>query len=225
MRFRRILLAAALIGLWPGLLPAAGPAAPSVGDSWRFRTADGYNGLPRGTWMHTVTGAGADRIRVELRGEGGAPGALFEFTSPGQFSAGRLIPRADGRLEPALQLLAFPLEEGKRWRQRVTRFDPDSQQRRTLTLDGRVAGWETVKVPAGEFRALKVVRVMFLGDHDAFRHQTRLTEHEWYVPELNHWVRLQSWEEYHDAADSVGGSYTQGERLVSELLSFQPAKR
>lgn len=225
MSFPRRLLAALLIGLWPPLILAADATPLSPGDTWSYRTVNGYNGLPHGTWTQTVSVDAANEIRVELRGEGGAASEQFIFSAPGQLAAGRLNPRADGRLEPALQLLPFPLEEGKRWRQRVTRLDPELKQARSVSLYGRVVGWETVKVPAGEFRALRVQREIFLGDHDAFRGQTKLTEYEWYVPELKHWVRLQSWEEYHEAGDNVGGSYHQGERLVSELLSFQPGRR
>ena len=76
------------------------------------------------------------------------------------------------------------------------------------------------------FRALNVERELYLGDYDSFRGQTRLTEHEWYVPELKHWVKLQNWEEYHEAGHNVAsGSYYQGERQVFELLSFQPGAR
>jgi len=87
---------------------------------------------------------------------------------------------------------------------------------------GKVTGWETVKVPAGEFRALKIERVMLLGDYDHYRSQTRLTEHEWYVPEIRGAVKLQSWEEFRETGDS---HYLQGERQVYELLSYQPGAR
>jgi hypothetical protein len=219
------LLAAVLVILWPAALWAADAAPLAAGDTWTYRTVNGYNGLAHGTWTQTVTAAAANDIRVELRGEGGGAGELSVFSAPGQLAAGALNPRAGGRLEPALQLLPIPLEEGKRWRQSVTRFDPVLKQERTVSLYGKVAGWETVKVPAGEFRALRIEREIFLGDHDPFRGQTKLTEYEWYVPELKHWARLQSFEEYHLAGDNAAGSYYQGERLVSELLSFQPGKR
>ena len=223
MNARRTLFAAFLLGLPPALLWAADATQLAPGDTWTYRTVDGYNRLPRGNWTKTVTAATADGVQVELRAESGAV-EKFTFSAPGQLSAGALNPRATGRLEPALQLQPFPLEAGKRWSQSVARLNPEKYEKRTVKLNGKVKGWETVKVPAGEFRALKIERVMYLGDDDAFRTQTRLTEYEWYVPELKHWAKLQSFEEYREPVRATG-PYRQGERQVSELLSFRPGGR
>ena len=222
---RTYLLTALLIAC---SFPAAGATdAPQYGggETWSYQELNGFNGILRSTFTQSVTGVAKGEIRVSLRSGDGKLTDIQTFTAPGLLASGMLNDRAGGRLEPALQLLPFPLEEGRRWRQSVTRVDPVQKQQRQVTVYGKVEGWETVKVPAGEFRALKVVREMFLGDHDPFRGQTRLTEHEWYVPELKHWAKLQNWEEYHMAGDNVAGSYYQGDKQVFELLSFQPGAR
>ncbi len=197
----------------------------AAGDTWSYSGVNGYNQLPLGSYTQTVAAAASGAIRVEVRSADGRLIDTAALAAPGLLASGMLNARTIGRLEPALQLLPFPLEEGKRWRQNVVRFDPVSQQKRSVSIYGKVEGWENVKVPAGEFRALKIVREMFLGDHDAFRGQTKLTEHEWYVPELKHWVKLQNWEEYHLAGDNVAGSYYQGERQGFEMLSYRPGAR
>ena len=79
-------------------------------------------------------------------------------------------------------------------------------------------------MPAGEFKAIKIEREMYLGDWDMFRGQTRRTEVEWYVPELKMPVKLQVWEEYHENRNTVVGSYWQGDRFVQELSSFKPGR-
>ena len=218
------LIGALLLGLIPTFACAVDAAPLRAGDTWRYQAVDGYNGLPQGTWRQTVTAAGANELRLELRREDAASGEVSVYAAHGVLTSGRLNPRATGSLEPALQLLPFPLTEGKRWRQDVTRRDPQLYDARDVRLLGRVAGWETVKVPAGEFRAIKIIREFYLGDHDPFRRQTKLTEYEWYVPELKHWAKMQTFEEFHYTEDNAAGSYNQGDRLVMELLSFEPGR-
>lgn len=218
-------LATILFLLVPTVHAATDAPQYGGGDAWSYQELNGFNGIVRGTFTQTVAGVAAGEIRVDSRSGDGKIFDALTFASPGLMSSGMLNPRASGRLEPALQLLPFPLEEGRRWRQSVKRVDPVQGQPRQVTVYGKVEGWENVKVPAGEFRALKIVRELYLGDHDAFRGQTRLTEHEWYVPDLKHWVKLQNWEEYHEAGDNVAASYYQGERRVFELLSYQPGAR
>ncbi len=191
------------------------------GDSWSFRKIDGYNHEVRGTYTYTVSAVAPGGISVERRS---ADGKLLDTTTlaaPGLLTAGRLNARARGSLEPALQLLPFPLEEGKRWRQSVMRKDPVAYGAREVKVYGRVRGWETVKVPAGEFRALRIEREMYLGDEDSFRGQTKLTQHLWYVPELRHLVKVQNWEEYQE--DRRGGlaPYYQDTREIFELVSHR----
>jgi hypothetical protein len=232
--FAAALLAAALFV--ECTLPAnAATEAPQydAGESWNYRAVNAYNGLPHGSFTQSVAGAAAGvvagaaggEIRINLRSDDGKYTDTVTFSRAGQMASGMLNDRAGGPLEPALQMTPFPLEEGQRWKQSVTRADPVQKQNRTVTIYGKVQGWEQVKVPAGEFRALKIVREIFLGDHDAFRGQTKLTEYEWYVPELKHWAKLQNFEEYHMAGDNAAGSYYQGERLILELMSYQPGKR
>jgi len=218
-------LATILFLLVPTVHAATDAPQYGGGDAWSYQELNGFNGIVRGTFTQTVAGVASGEIRVDSRSSDGKFTGTRTFTAPGLLADGMLNDRATGRLEPALQLLPFPLEEGSRWRQSVKRHDPVYRQRRDVTIYGKVEGWENVKVPAGEFRALKIVRELYLGDHDAFRGQTRLTEHEWYVPDLKHWVKLQNWEEYHEAGQNVAESYYQGERQVFELLSFRPGAR
>ena len=191
------------------------------GDTWSFRKIDGYNHEVRGTYTYTVSAVAPDGISIERRSADGKLLDTATLAAPGMLTAGRLNARARGSLEPALQLLPFPLEEGKRWQQSVVRKDPVEYGAREVKVHGKVQGWETVKVPAGEFRALKIVRELYLGDEDAFRGQTKLTQHLWYVPELRQLVKVQNWEEYHE--DRRGGvvPYYQGDREIFELVSHR----
>jgi hypothetical protein len=85
-------------------------------------------------------------------------------------------------------------------------------------LYGSVHGWEKVRVPAGEFDAIKIVRDLYLGDPEWRRSETRRTEFDWYAPEVK-WIVKQEWaEEYQDNSGDSGRQ--NGDRLLRELVSF-----
>ena len=74
---------------------------------------------------------------------------------------------------------------------------------------GTVTGWETVTVPAGTFRALKVIQ------KGVWRRLDNGSSHVqeiafWYVPEVKRWVKL----------EATGGLT----RLIEELVSYDLAK-
>lgn len=201
---------------------AAQVAAPTFkpGDSWTYRGIDQYNKQVTGTWTREVTAAGAGGIRVATRA--GDTTTESVFRAPGEMASGVLGDRARGTMEPALSVTPFPLAEGKTWSQKVIRIDPATNERREMLVTGKVRGWETVKVPAGEFKALKVERTLYLGDHDSFRGATQRTEIEWYAPEVRGPVRVQVFEEYCERRyDCAMGSLMPGERAIYELTAYR----
>jgi hypothetical protein len=207
-------------------LHAAGAVeAPELvpGESWQYSEKEGYSRLELRSWRSEVTAAGIGEVRMTVAG--GAPGAAAVsedrvYASAGMLLSGRLSDRVRGTFRPGLQLLPFPLVEGKTWSQTLTRSD--SGRERTVTLRGKVLGWETVKVPAGEFRALKVVRELDLGDEETFRTQTRRTEYEWYVPELKSAARIEIWEQYYDPTLPRPLRYLLLDKRYLELVAYAP---
>ena len=110
---RRALLALALLGT--SLSVAAQVAAPTlkVGDTWTYRGIDNYNKQPTGTWTREVASAAPGGIRVAIRSGDISSDDLFR--APGELASGVLSDRARGTMDPAFQLLPFPLAEGKSW--------------------------------------------------------------------------------------------------------------
>jgi hypothetical protein len=211
-------LAAACIAA-PLAALAQSAAAPSLaaGQSWTYRTVNDYNRLPLGEVTSQVTGT-ADGIRVVVRD--GSAEQSARLARPGALAEGPLNDRARGTLSPALDVMPFPLEPGKRWSQTVQRRDTATGDLRDVHVDGRVIGWETVRVPAGEFRALRVERRMRLGDWDQFRGETWRAETEWFVPEVGAPVKLTVFEEYPERRFSMW-SFMPGERLTYELTGWK----
>jgi hypothetical protein len=140
--------------------------------------------------------------------------------------------------------LAFPLSEGKSWDVVYTEENPNNRNHKSEKFDSHftVVGYETVQVPAGKFRALKieseghweaqiapgqsVVQGAQTGQggattvtqvqNNAERKATgRLYKALWYVPEVKRWVK--SVEEYY-SSDGI-----RNERYTQELESFKPS--
>jgi hypothetical protein len=217
----RGVLAAALAGV--ALPVAAQVAAPTLkpGDTWTYRGIDNYNRQVTGTLTREVTSAAPGGIRVVSRDGGEATESLFR--APGELASGVLGDRARGTMEPAFQVAPFPLAEGKTWSQKVIRTDPATGERREMLVTGRVRGWETVKVPAGEFKALKVERTLYLGDYDSFRGITQRTETEWYAPDIRGAAKIVVFEEFCERRYGCPmGSLMPGERATYELTSYGP---
>jgi hypothetical protein len=194
-------------------------AAPSIaaGQSWTYRAVNDYNRLPLGEVTRQVAAAG-NEIRVVSRA--GTTEAASGFAGAGRLASGVLNDRAQGTMSPALEVMPFPLEPGKRWSQTVQRRDAMTGELRDVHVDGRVVGWETIRVPAGEFRALRVERRMRLGDWDQFRGETWRAETEWFVPEVGAPVKLTVFEEYPERRFSMW-SFMPGERLTYELTGWK----
>jgi hypothetical protein len=216
----RIAVAAALVAASAPLAAQVQAPALKAGDSWTYRMVNDYNRQETGSWTREVTGTAAGGIGITTRAGAASTDAVLR--APGALASGELGDRARGSMEPPVQLLPFPLAEGQSWSQKVVRTDPATGERREMLVRGRVHGWETVKVPAGEFKALKVERTLFLGDYDTFRGPTQRTETEWYAPDVRGPVRVRVFEEFCERRYNCGmGSFMPGERSTSELTSYR----
>jgi hypothetical protein len=211
--------------LLPAGLPAlaADVAAPVLqpGDTWTYRHIDGYNKLDVGKVSSTVQSAGARDIRLVTRTDDGKFQTESTYAGPGLLASGMLSERAEGAMNPPLKLTPYPLHEGEKWRQTVVRDDVMSREKRETQLAGRVIGWETVKVPAGEFRAVLIERTFELGDYDPFRGPTLRYEREWYSPDVKGTVKLEVFEEYFYDRYNRLEMPAPGTRAIYELVSYK----
>jgi len=203
---------------------AADLPAPVVqpGDTWTYRHIDGYNKLVVGTVSLAVAAAGAGDIQLVTRSGDGRYTSQSTYAGQGRLAAGTLSERAEGTLNPPLELARYPLREGEKWRQTVVRDDVLSREKRATALEAKVVGWQTVKVPAGEFRALLVERRIDLGDYDPFRGPTLRWEREWYAPEVKGTVKYEVFEEYFENRYSRAQSPLPSTRAIYELVSYKP---
>jgi hypothetical protein len=223
----------------PGM--AAEAAAPQLqpGSTWRYAISDGFTRIERGTVEYRVRAVEGNVVTVDVTN--GTQESTELFARDGNWVQRPATNMQMFRYNPPYRALDFPLAAGKRWEYKGTATDPADGRSFPLTLSGRVAGWERIKVPAGEFDTLRVRRMVYL---DYFRQgdrgQSVIRETDWYAPAINQVVRRETISQYLKLArlersflrkvsdgddhsgDDVLPRYEQDEWLVYELISTAP---
>lgn len=232
LRIRFLLLAAltaavaacAPIPAGTPLQSSASAAMPALatGDSWTYRVRDGYTGLARLDQRLRVTGADSDRVRVAAsRGDGQDETQIYDREWNWVSRPATNLPSFE--YSPAYRALSFPLAVGKTWHAKATATDPRNGRRFPVWIEGTVQGWEKIKVPAGEFEALKIRRMVFIDYWEpALRGRSEIVEYEWYAPAVKQAVRREDRSQhltYHNT-DDTGGTWLQDDWLIAELVSY-----
>jgi hypothetical protein len=146
-----------------------------------------------------------------------------ELDAIGGLRAGMLNGPQVRRFTPAVQLLAFPLEQGQTWRQTVPTMRADIQLPDQILIYGNVQGRAAMEVPAGRFDAVQIYRVIQLDDGQPWRTRTTRRDQVWYAPEVKGVVREAREATYAEPSDS-GAATVYTERTVTELVSFRPGR-
>ncbi len=172
-------------------------AAPEVqaGSVWRYAVSDGFTGLPRGTVEYRVRSVEGDAVTVDVVANGQERSDVY--TRDGNWLRRPATNMQTFTYSPAYRALDFPLAAGKRWSARAMATDPADGRSFPVQIQGRVLGWERVRVPAGEFDTLKVRRMVYfdyflLGE----RGQSVIQETDWYAPAVGHVVRSETTSKY-----------------------------
>jgi hypothetical protein len=224
--------------------PAGAPATVSaptiaVGDTWTYRVHDGYTRLPRPDENLQVKAVSGERI--EVVGDVPRSAGSLIFDREWNWLRRPATNMQNFEYKPAYPAFAFPLATGKRWQERVTARDPVDGRTFPVTIQGAVLGWERVKVPAGEFDALKVERVVFFEYWElTVRGRSIIRESDWYAPAVKQSVKREARSEYYSflagdptesgflrvrggggGRDSGGGPrYVLDDWLIYELVSL-----
>jgi hypothetical protein len=210
--------------------------AVAAGDTWTYQVRDAFTGLERGSQQYRVTEAGDDRIRVTVSRDGAGKDESEVYDRAWNWLKHPAANLQSFDYSPAYPAFAFPLVPGKTWRVRLTATDPVNGGRFPVTVEGVVVGWERIKVPAGEFDAIKVKRVVFFDYlQPNVRGRSEIVEHEWFAPAVKQSVRREASAWYLSylygggsggfirAATRDGGggpSFVRDDWLVSELVNY-----
>jgi hypothetical protein len=194
------LLAAGCAAQLPQTPPAGVPPEVSAsevqpGNAWRYAVHDGYTKLPRGTVEYRVRAVQGNTVTVAVLN--GGTESVELYARDGNWLQRPATNMQTFTYSPPYPAFAFPLAPGKTWRSRVTATDPADGRSFPVMIEGSVLGWERVRVPAGEFDALKVRRNVFLDYfQQGVRGQSVIVEHEWYAPALKQAAKREAASEY-----------------------------
>ena len=211
------------------------------GDSWTYRltTEKGQSGWNQTHEEITVTRVTATTVFMSMKASGSTQPPKEVFGG-NDWSRSRDV---NGKETVVSRPLSFPLSQGKSW-EVVYQEDNPNKHHKSEKFENHftVVGFETLEVPAGKFRALKiesdghweadlapeqtVVQGAQSGQGGATlvtevqkttaKHVTgRLYKAYWYVPEIKRWVKSIE-EDY--SSDGV-----RNERFTVELESFKAA--
>jgi len=204
---------------------AASP--PAVGDTMVYRLVNGYNREILSQLRYQVEKVDGERATLRVTPDRAAGGLERTeiVTREGNWllhsvaSHGDIV---DYEFSAPFPAYVFPLDPGKTWSMHVPARVPGENRMRSVRVDGTVLGIERVRVPAGEFDAVKIRRLVYPGDTWHFLQETKVQEIDWYVPALGRSVRSETRSEYFDLSMGrrklINGGWT-----VLELAEAPPA--
>jgi hypothetical protein len=193
--------------------PVNAPAV-KVGDRWTFKRTDRVEKVEAQkigevAWEVVAVDDKTYEVRATLKGRESAPVTRILMRDGGLLVDGTL------KFEPFQPVLSFPLEQGKEWSGRYKYPSPTTSETVDAQLSGKAVEWESVTVPAGTYKALKI---RYSGRWGMMRGPYRIggefDRTGWYVPELRQWVRF-------DTKTFGANAITQD--LTLELVSFKLA--
>jgi len=197
-----------------------------VGDHWQYRVTDN---LRRGTVSRLdaeviAVAGGAARIRLDYADTSGHTEWIDEVDGQGGLSSGALWREPPRPFNPPAQLLAFPLDQGKTWRQVIDTLRKDTELKDQILIYGKVDGHSATMVPAGGYDAVYVYRIVQLDDEEFWRTRTTRRDAVWYAPEVKAPVREAREAEYTERGGGPDMTTIRTESTVLELVSFRPGK-
>lgn len=196
---RRLLVGTAAALVLPGCAtrrfepPPAGAItalAPRVGQQWRYAEIDLYRRTQRSELVARCVESGAQGIRIALEESNGKP-RDDEIWADASHIVQEPSYDITQRFDTPLPVLPIPLAAGVSSRTLTTYRFPASPDFPLWWSDWLVArGWQRVRVPAGEFLALRVERsIQFRHSEIVLREDCRRWDTAWYAPEVRRWVR------------------------------------
>lgn len=195
----------------------------AVGDRWEYRVIDNLRRGAVSEFDAEVVAVAGDvaRVRVAYTDRGGRSEWIDEVENGGALRVGTLWREPPRPFNPPVQLLAFPLDQGKTWRQVVNTMRKDLELPDQILVYGRVDGRRATTVPAGAYDAVYVYRVVQLDDEEFWRTRTTRRDAVWYAPEVKAPARESREAEYTEKGGAPDLATIRTESTVLELVSFR----
>ena len=116
---------------------------------------------------------------------------------------------------PPIKYFDFPLYTGKKWNAKSIETNIRTGTTKEHIISATVGDWQTVTVPAGTFKGIKVMAVTQVTDL-ATGDKTSGTDTSWYVPDLGHSVK--------SITSSTNAEGKEQEQII-QLISYNESDR
>lgn len=160
----------------------------SVGDCYVFDVENVSDSKLNYTLIRTITAIDGSRITVETHNEQYFRKRKTFYDLNLGYLGSESADKDVISFSPPLKYFDFPLTVGKKWTAASVETAQKTGRKRYFTIHGTIEGWEKVKVPAGEFDALKIILKTDIKDGDTVSTGTDIS---WYVPSLHRSVRTE----------------------------------
>jgi hypothetical protein len=161
----------------------------AVGDRWTLRVTDLQKNEETQTYENRVTTIAGDTVRMSWKILSSTNASDVDRQGTSRFDASTWAFDVAQR-EGKLLALAFPLEVGKSWEYAYASRNTTGGET-TVTMKAKVEAWEEIRIPAGTFKALRVVHEGQWATRNHFGEgvSSVILDTYWYVPELKRTAR------------------------------------
>lgn len=187
----------------PSLDKTPMPAPPTIvkGDRWTYVEKNGYNQRQVGKLNYEVTDVKDDRIVLSVATTGALLSASATspqeiYHCPWNVEVDAVYDRTN-RYSPPSPLVPWDLAPGESRRDDSEVLRPEDRARDRWQVRNQVAGWERIRVPAGEFDTVRIERHIFFDHPSIWRTSSVRRDILWYAPQAKRWVRREWNGSYH----------------------------
>lgn len=187
-----------------------------IGDTWIYNKIDGAKGTLDYVSVNTVVKVARDAIEMSSTSLDGKNAAKIYRTA--DFNLVRIdSPGYKSSALPYYPSYSFPLQVGKTWKRKVELTNSTkSDTTVNAELVSRVAGWEMVTVPAGNFLALRIeTKGTYRGWNFDGTWYGEIEDTLWYSPDARNAVRYV----YKDTSGSMPYNHE-----IHELVRYWPGR-
>lgn len=183
-----------------------------IGDSWTYQKIDNWTNIKTMEYVVEVSAVSDMEIRLTAKHRKSGVVATITETLDLNMLTRESSGGASDRYIPNDGSYTFPFAVGKTWDAKTdyTRANRNG----SYELTAKVVGWEQVKVPAGEFTAIKITKEgRYQSTSGGSSGTGRIKSTLWYVPEIKNAVKFS----YEDSNWNGGLN----SRDTTELLSYK----
>jgi hypothetical protein len=171
----------------PASAPAAAAPVLRIGERWRYEKVNLYNGQRIALLSMQVVDI-APEVRVRVTDAEGRDGPEEVYAGPWRVVQEPAYDQVQIFRDP-MPLLPERLVPGANERRQTVYHLAGSERELYWSEWLDVEGWERVRVPAGEFDALRIVRRIGFVHAEIWRQQSSRLDTLWYAPAVNRWVQ------------------------------------